>query len=56
MKANGRHRISSDEVGEEIADVIVMMCQMAELFGGDFFIQARMNAKMQRLIERVNGK
>lgn len=48
-----RGRVSAEEVGEEVADILLMMCQMTKLFGGDYFVQATMNAKMQRLIERI---
>ena len=59
LNKHRRGRSSAEEVAEEIADVIIMMCQMAKAFGGDYYVQAQINAKMQRLIatiSRINQK
>jgi NTP pyrophosphatase (non-canonical NTP hydrolase) len=51
-----RGRASAEQVGEEVADVIVMMLQMSKMFGGDFFVQANINGKLQHLIELTEGQ
>lgn len=47
-----RGRATAHEVAEEVADVMILMGQMSKVFGEDL-VQEIMDAKVQRLIERV---
>lgn len=50
-----RNRITADKVAEEIADVTILMAQMAKVFGEDR-VQAALNMKIERLMIRVFNK
>ncbi|MEO5350212.1 MAG: hypothetical protein H7836_11265 [Magnetococcus sp. YQC-3] len=48
-----RGRITKEQVIDEIADVTILMAQMANMFGADE-VQKTITKKMYRLIERLS--
>ncbi len=53
LKHYERHRVDDDAVVEEIADVCVVLSQLAVMFGHDR-IEARVREKTERLMREVN--
>lgn len=53
LKHYERHRVNDDAVIEEIADVCVVLSQLAVMFGHDR-IEARVREKTARLMREIN--
>ncbi len=54
LKHYERHRVGSDAVVEEVADVIIVLAQLVAMFGEEA-IEAKVAEKSERLMRQINA-